>query len=75
MLGAAIKHNLPAARARAGAHVNHAVSGQHYGGVVLYHHQRVARIAQALHGHNNAVHVTRMQPDAGLIQHKQGIYQ
>jgi len=42
---------------------------------VLHHHQRVARIAQALHGHNDAVHIARMQPNAGLVQYKQGVDQ
>ena len=73
--GGAVKHNLPALLARAGAHVNHAVCGQHHGRVMLHHHQRIARIAQALHGHDDAVHVPRVQADAGLVQHKQGIHQ
>jgi hypothetical protein len=41
------------------------------GRVVLDHHQRVARIAQALHGHDDAVHVARVQADAGLVEHEQ----
>ena len=42
---------------------------------MLHHHQRIARIAQALHGHDDAVHVTRMQADAGFVQHKQRVDQ
>ena len=75
VLGAAVKHYSAAALARAGAHVDHAVGGQHHGRVMLHHHQRVASIAQALHGHNDAVHVARVQANAGLVEHKQGIDQ
>ena len=75
VLGAAVKHYSAAALARAGAHVDHAVRGQHHGRIMLHHHQRVAGIAQALHGHNDAVHVARVQADAGLVQHKQGVDQ
>ena len=57
----AIKHNLSAFFARAGAHVNHAVGRHHHGGVVFHHHQRVACITQPMHGLGNAVHVTRVQ--------------
>ena len=73
--GAAVKHNVPAALARAGAHVDHAVGRQHDGGVVLHHHQGVAGVTQALHGHDDAVHVARVQANAGLVQHKQGVDQ
>ena len=73
--GAAIKHNLAAALTRPRAHVDHAVSGQHDRRVVLHHHQRVARIAQAVHGLGDAAHVTGVQTNAGLIQHKQGVDQ
>ena len=73
--GGAVKHDLSAALARAGAHVDHAVGGQHHRRVVLHHHQRVAGVAQALHGHDDAVHVARVQANAGLVQHKQGVDQ
>jgi len=73
--GAAIKHNLAALLARAGAHVDHAVCCQHHRRVMLHHHQRVARIAQALHGHDDAVHVARVQADAGFVQYEQGVDQ
>ena len=68
----AVKHNAAALAAGAGAHVDHAVGRQHHGGVVLHHHQGVARIAQAQHGLGDAVHVARVQANAGLVQHKQG---
>ena len=74
-LGRAVKHNLPALLARAGAHVDHAVGGHHHGRVVLHHHQRVARITQALHGHDDAVHIAWVQPNAGFVQHKKRIDQ
>ena len=61
--------------AGAGAHVDDAVGGQHHGRVMLHHHQRVARIDQALHGHVDAVHVARVQADGGLVQHEQSVDQ
>jgi hypothetical protein len=57
------------------AHVDHAVGRQHHGRVVLDHHQRVAGIAQALHGLGDAVHVARVQADAGLVEHEQSVHQ
>ena len=69
----AVEHNLTALFAGAGAHVDHAVGRQHHGRVVLHHHQRVAGVAQALHGDDDAVHVTRVQSDAGFVEHKQGV--
>ena len=68
--GAAVKDNAAALLARAGAHVDHAVGRQHDRRVVLHHHQGVAGVAQALHGLDDAVHVARVQADAGFIQHK-----
>ena len=73
--GRAVKHNLPAALAGTRPHVDHAVRCQHHRRVVLHHHQRVAGIAQALHRHDDAVHVARVQANAGLIQHEQGVNQ
>jgi hypothetical protein len=69
----AVEHDLPAAFARARPHVDHAVGRQHHGRVVLDHHQRIAGIPQALHGLDDAVHVARVQADAGLVQHEQGV--
>ena len=71
----AVKNNGPSALAGAGAHVNHPVCCKHHGRVMLHHHQGIACIAQPLHGNDDAVHVTRVQADAGLVQHKQGVDQ
>ena len=71
----AIKHNLSAFFAGAGAHVDHAVSSHHHGRVVLDHHQRVAGVTQPVHGLGDAVHVARVQADGRLVQHKQGVHQ
>ena len=75
VIGRAIKHHLAAALARAGPHVHNAVGRQHDRRVVLDHHQGVARIPQAQHGLGDAVHVTRVQANAGLVQHEQGVHQ
>ena len=75
VIGGAIEHNVPAALARAGAHVDHAVGGKHHGRVMLDNDQRVAGVAQALHRLDDAVHVTRVQADAGFVQHEQGVDQ
>ena len=73
--GGAIKHDLPTALARTWPHVDHPIRCQHHGRVVLHHHQRVAGVAQALHGKDDAVHVARMQANAGLVQNEQGVDQ
>ena len=75
ILRAAIKHNLPAAFARPWPHVYHAVGGQHHRRIVLHHHQRIAGVAQSQHGPCNAMHVARVQANAGLVQHKQRVDQ
>ena len=74
-IGRAVEHDIAATLTRAGAHVDHAVRRPHHGRVMLHHHQRVTRIAQAQHGLGDAVHVARMQADAGLVQHKQRVHQ
>ena len=74
-LGRAIEHNAAAAHTGAGTHVQNAVRAQHHRRVVLHHHQGVAGIAQAQHGQVDAVHVARVQANAGLIQDKQGVDQ
>ena len=71
----AVEHDLPAPLARPRAHVDQPVGGQHHRRVVLDHHQGVAGIAQPVHGLHDAVHVARMQADAGLVQHEQGVHQ
>ena len=63
IFGRAVENNLAAFLARAGAHVDHAVGGQHHGRVMLDDDQRVAGVAQPVHGLCNAVHVARMQAD------------
>ena len=72
-LGRAVEDDLAAALARARAHVDQAVGGQHHGRVVLDDDQGVARIAQAQHGLVDATHVARVQADRGLVQHEQGV--
>ena len=74
-IGRAVKHHLAAPLAWAWAHVHNAVGRQHHRRVVLDHHQGVACIPQAQHGLGDAVHVTRVQTDAGLVQHEQGVHQ
>ena len=71
----AVKHHLAAALTRARAHVDNPVRGQHHRRVVFHHHQGVTCVTQAQHGLCDAVHVTRVQTNAGLVQHKQGIDQ
>ncbi|MCY1339899.1 hypothetical protein D9M69_257990 [compost metagenome] len=71
----AVEHDMAAALARAGAHVDQAVRGEHHRGIVLDHHQRIARVAQPVHGLDDAVQVARVQADAGLVQHEQRIDQ
>ena len=74
-LGCAVEHDLAPALAGAGAHVDQAVGRQHHGRVVLDHHQGVAGVPQAQHGVVDAGHVARVQADAGLIEHEQGVDQ
>ncbi len=73
--GLAVEHDLAALLARARAHVDQAVGREHHSRVVLHHHQRVAGVAQALHGLDDAVHVARMQADRRLVQHEQRVDQ
>ena len=74
-LGRAIEHDLSAPLARTGTHVDHAVGRQHHGRVMLHHDQRVTGVSQPLHRFGDAVHVARMQADAGLVQHEQRVHQ
>ncbi|MPM97911.1 hypothetical protein SDC9_145091 [bioreactor metagenome] len=75
ILGRAVEHDLAAARTRARPHVYHSVGGKHHGGVMLHHYQRIARIAQALHGFGDALHIARVQTYRWLVEHKQGVDQ
>ena len=65
----------PAALAWPRADVEHAVGGKHHLRIVFDHHQRIAGITQPLHDADHPAHVARMQADAGLIQHEEGIDQ
>ena len=75
ILGAAVKHDLPAFLTWPRPHVDHAVSGKHHRRVMLDNDQGVAGVAQALHRNNDAAHVAGVQADAGLVQHEQGVDQ
>ena len=75
IFGCAVKHNLAALLAGAGAHVYHSVGRQHHGRVVLDHHQGVAGVAQPVHGLGDAAHVARMQADGRLVEHEQRVDQ
>ena len=70
-----VKNDLSATLAWAGAHVDQPVGRQHHRRVMLDHDQRIAGVAQALHRLDDAVHVARMQADARLVEHKQGVDQ
>jgi hypothetical protein len=69
------EHDLAAALAGAGAHVEDAVGLEHDLRVVLDHHQRVAGVAQAAHDADDAAHVARVQADGGLVEHEQRVDQ
>ena len=72
-LGRVEAHDLAAALAGTGAHVEDAVGGEHDLRLVLDHHQRVAGVAQAPHDADHAFHVARMQADRRFIEHEQCI--
>ena len=42
-------------------------------GIVFDHHQRIARVAQPVHGFDDAVQIARMQADARLVEHEQRV--
>ena len=42
---------------------------------MFHHHQRVAGIAQPVHGLRDAVHVARVQANRRLVEHKQRVDQ
>ena len=73
VFGGAVKHDVATALTRPRPHVDHAIGRQHHRRVMLHHHQRIAGIAQTLHGADNALHVARMQADARFVQHKQRV--
>ena len=75
LLGRPVKHDLAAALSRSRSHVDHPVGSEHHRRVVLHHDQRVAGVAQTLHGVDDAAHVARVQPDAGFVEHKQRVHE
>ena len=70
-----IEHDIATALTGPRPHINHPISRHHHGWVVLHHNQGVTGITQAHHGLCDSVHITGVQANAGLIQHKQGIDQ
>ena len=72
---AAEVHHLPAARAGARAHVEHEVRGPDHVGVVLDHDEGVAGVAQALQHGDQPADVARVQADARLVEHEQGVHE
>ena len=42
---------------------------------MLDYHQRIASIAQSHHRFVDTVHISGMQTNAGLVQHKQSVHQ
>jgi len=75
VLGRAFGDQAAAALASARTDVDDVVGTADGVFVVLHHHQGVARVAQAVHGLHDAVHVARVQADAGLVEHEQGVDQ
>src|SRR4029077_10794702 len=73
--GASEEDDLAAFLARTRAQIEDPVGLEHDLRVVLDHHQRVARIAQALHDPDDSLHIAWMEADRGLIQHEQRIDQ
>ena len=65
----------PAALARPRAQVEDAVGGAHELRVVLDHHQRVARRAQAPQHAHQARGVARVEADRGLVEHEERVDQ
>src|SRR5579864_3122297 len=67
--------DLSAALAGSRTHIEDAICLEHDLRVVLDDEQRIAGVAQLLHHRNDALHVTWMQPDGGLIEHEQSVNQ
>ncbi len=66
----AVEHDLAAALAGAGAHIDQAIGREHHGRVVLDDDQRVAGIAQPVHRFDDAVHIARVQTDRRFVEHE-----
>ena len=75
LLRRAEEHDLAAALARTGSHVEDAIGGVHDLRVVLDYDERIAGVAQALHDVDHAAHVARVQADRRLVEHEEGIHQ
>jgi hypothetical protein len=73
ILGRAEEDDLAAALARTRTHVEEAIGFEHDLRIVLDHHERIARVAQALHHVDHAAHVARMQADGGLVEDEERI--
>ena len=71
----AVEHDVAAAFARTGPHVEHPICRQHHLRIVLDDHQRIACRAQPMHHFDHPVHVARMQSDRRFIEHEQRVDQ
>ena len=65
----ALRHQAPAARARAGTQIDHMIGAPDGVLVVFDHHQRVALGAQPIQGIEQREVVARMQADGRFVQH------
>ncbi len=75
LVGRAVEDDSAATLARPRAHVDEAVGGEHHRRIVLDDDQRVAGVAQPVHRLDDAVHVARVQADAGLVEHEHRVHQ
>jgi hypothetical protein len=69
----ALIHQLASVDARGGADVQNLVGSPHHGFLVFDNHERVSLVAQAVHHADEAMNVTRVQADRGLIQNEQRV--
>ena len=67
----ALRDDLAAVHARAGAHINQMVGGANGIFIVFNHNDGVADVAQAAQGFQQRVIVALMQADGRLIEHIQ----
>ena len=65
----ALRHDLPAARARAGAEIENVIRGANRVFIVLDHDDGIAQVAQPAQRADQPVVVALVQADARLIQH------
>src|SRR6266404_4848446 len=72
---AALENDFSTAGAMARAEIYQLISSGHHTRLVLDDHDGVAGISKLLKNTNQPIGVARMQPDAWLIQDKQGIHQ